>query len=73
MTSRQLPPDQVVSFVQVLECIRAKPGVTCDELARDLKITPAVMSGVLRALKRDGQITSKGVTRGARYSFEDRG
>lgn len=62
-----LPPDQVVSFRAVLRYVARHPGATCDEIAGDLDVVPAVMSGALIYLTRTGRLRGEGNTRGRRY------
>lgn len=57
-----------VTAAQVLAHVRKNPGVTCADVADAFGVSCLEAGGVLRALRADGKIKSKGRTRGVRYT-----
>lgn len=52
----------------VLAYVRKNPGARCADVAEAFGVSCLEAGGVLRALRVDGKIKSKGRTRGVRYT-----
>jgi DNA-binding IscR family transcriptional regulator len=52
----------------VLRFVRKHPGFTCEQLAAKLGESPALLSVVLRQLRKAGLLASDGNTRGTKWS-----
>jgi predicted transcriptional regulator len=52
----------------VKKLIKKNPGLTCAKIAEAFETEPALVSVHLRALKKAGEIRSKGNTRGTKYT-----
>jgi DNA-binding IscR family transcriptional regulator len=51
----------------VLRFVRRHPGFTCEQLAAKLGESPALLSVVLRQLRKAGALVSEGATRGTKW------
>jgi DNA-binding IclR family transcriptional regulator len=52
----------------VLRFVRKHPGFTCEQLAAKMGESPALLSVMLRQLRKAGQLVSEGHTRGTKWS-----
>lgn len=52
---------------EILESIRACPGLRCEQIAEGLGCTPAHLSIELRRLRNEGRLRKRGNTRGATW------
>lgn len=51
----------------VLQFVRANPGYTCEQIAKALSESPALLSVVLRQGRKAGLLESDGNTRGTQW------
>jgi hypothetical protein len=57
-----------VTASAVLAYVRKNPGARCADVAAYFEVSCLAAGGVLRALRADGKVKSRGNTRGVRYT-----
>ncbi len=53
---------------KVLMFLAANPGALCNAIARVIKVTPAILTPVLQAMRAEKVVKSTGKTRGTKWS-----